>query len=296
MRFEELELKSLVVNKENDRHGEVLNEQAAIHWLLEHRSQHMRNLAKDVVEVGEIYEPPLVHKVGRSFVVFDGNRRTTTLKLLQNPDLAPSIVWSEFYKDLREQWKGDFPTKITCQIEDDRERLDEILYRRHTGQKNGVGQSRWDSSAKTFFERRTGKNTKLDIAETVEQILHDGGHLDKEKNIPRSTFKRLLSAEQFRNRAGVSIQNNSLVFTHKKEASIAALSRIAHNLIDKEVTLDDVWDNAAKRRYLDRLEKEGVLPTVNDIQMMNAQSPQNQANRSLELSQKRLDPVLNDGT
>lgn len=264
MKYQTISLKKLAVNRANDRHGELVSEDAAIEWLLAHKANHMRNLAKDVVRSGEIYEPPLVLDEAGVFVVFDGNRRTTTLKLLSEPQRAPSSDWAAFYTDLRKQWVGDFPEAVACQVEDDRERLDEILYRRHTGQQNGVGQSQWDGPAKTNFERRTGKNTKIDVAEAVEAFLHKKGLLNEGDRIPRSNMKRLFSAEQFRNRAGISVDKNSLAFTHDVEKVAQALSRIARDLVSKEITLDDLWDNDAKRKYLNTLDSEGVLPSIAD--------------------------------
>lgn len=265
MQYKTIPLDEIEVNKANDRHGEMLSEDAAIEWLLTHRAEHMRNLAKDIVAAGQIYEPPLVRKEGDKYVVYDGNRRTTTLKLLRNPQKAPSSDWSKFFTSLRQEWNGKFPEGIDCQIEQDPDRLDEILFRRHTGQQSGVGQSQWDQSAKTNFERRTGKNTKIDLAEEIELLLLKHGRIQPNQRIPRSNMKRLLSAEQFRNRAGISIEENKLVLTHQQDKVLDALTRIATDLIDKEVTLDDLWDNVSKRTYLDRLDRNGHLPTVADL-------------------------------
>ncbi len=250
MKIQNIELSLLTVNRANDRHGELIDEDAAIDWLLKHRTLHMRNLAKDIVDSGEIYEPPLVHKEGDRFVVYDGNRRTAALKLLGQPQLSPSKDWLDFFTSLRAEWDGKFPSKIACQVENDRERLDEILYRRHTGQQRGVGQSQWDAEAKSYFEKRTGKRTKINVAEEIEKILHGAKRLTPEQRIPRSNLNRLLSAEQFRNRAGVAVDGNKLKFTHEESKVIDALARIALDLISRKKTLDDIWDNNAKRKYL----------------------------------------------
>ncbi|MEO0961649.1 MAG: hypothetical protein AAFY01_04425, partial [Pseudomonadota bacterium] len=84
------------------------------------------------------------------------------------------------------------------------------------------------------------------------------------KKIPRSNLNRLLSAEAFRNRVGVSLTGNKLVFTHKREKSLSALFRIVEDLATKKKVLDDIWDNTAKRKYLNELEAEGILPTISD--------------------------------
>lgn len=264
MKIQRVRLNDLIVNRANDRHGELISQDAAFEWLLTHRGLHMRNLAKDIVQSQQIYEPPLVREENGKFVVYDGNRRVTALKLLGEPQMAPSQDWAEFFSELRSAWNGEFPEDIECQVEQDRERLDEILYRKHTGQQSGVGQSQWDAEAKSNFQKRTGKNTKVDIAEEIERLLRSAGRLHENDRIPRSNMKRLLSAEQFRNRAGIAVEKNKLKFTHDEEKVLGALEKIARDLISKRITLDNLWDNDAKRRYLDELDRSGVLPTAAD--------------------------------
>lgn len=89
MAYKELALQALSVNSANDRHGELENETAAIAWLFTNHESAMRKLAKDLAETGEIYEPPLVWPDGATYVVFDGNRRVTCLKLIAQPKRAP---------------------------------------------------------------------------------------------------------------------------------------------------------------------------------------------------------------
>lgn len=92
MAFRKLALNALVVNRANDRHGELENETVAIAWLFNEREAHMRSLAKDIVEQGEIYEYPLVSPEKSKFIVFDGNRRVTCFKLLDDPRRAPTTA------------------------------------------------------------------------------------------------------------------------------------------------------------------------------------------------------------
>lgn len=269
MNIKSLQLSELSVNSANDRHGELAGEQAAIEWLLTHRSAHMRNLTKDVVSEGRIYEPPLVHEDGDKYVVYDGNRRITCLKLLSEPQKAPSKDWADFFTAKRSEWKGKFPDKVQCQVEPDRDTLDEILYRRHTGGQSGVGQSQWDAAAKSNFVRRTGKKTRVNLAEEIENRLREAGHLKERSRLPRSNLNRLLSAEAFRNRVGISIVKNRVEFTHDVGKVTMALARIAQDLSSKKITLEDIWDNTGKRTYLDNLGKEGLLPTVADALPQN---------------------------
>lgn len=262
MSYRLLPLSALLVNRLNDRHGELENETAAIAWLFNNREQHMKNLAKDIVETGEIYEPPLVSPDGEEFIVFDGNRRITCLKVLQDPRKAPNAELRRYFTELQSKWEGAFPDRIQCQVEADRDRIDDILFRRHTGSQSGVGQSTWDDRMKANFVNRTGKGTAVSVADEVERRLASADLLPSRRKIPRSTMNRLLSSEAFRNRVGFSISKGRFEFTHQEPIVLKALQRIADDLAHKRVVLGHIWDVDGKRAYLDRLEDEGLLPTA----------------------------------
>jgi hypothetical protein len=264
MSYKPLPLSALLINRANDRHGELENETASIAWLFNNRETHMRNLAKDLVAKGEVFEPPLVYEEGGKFTVFDGNRRVTCLKLIVDPKRAPTTELQTFFSDLKSKWVGKFPDKLTCQIESDRDRIDDILFRRHTGSQNGVGQSTWDDRMKNTFAQRTGKGGGISVADEIEKRLLAAGMAPTRKKIPRSTLNRLLSAEVFRNRLGFSISKGKFEFTHSEQKVLVALQRVADDLASKRVVLGDIWDVDGKRSYLDKLETEGLLPTAKD--------------------------------
>lgn len=263
MAIRNLPLGLLEINRANDRHGELENETAAIAWLFNEREQHMRNLAKDIVDRGEIYELPLVSPDKDKFIVFDGNRRVTCLKLLDDPRRAPTVELQAFFREQRAGWRGSFPENFQCQIEADRDRIDEILFRRHTGTQNGVGQSTWDDRMKATFVARTGKGSGPSVADEIEKRLADAHLLPSRRKIPRSTLNRLLSAEPFRNRVGISMKGGRFEFTHDKATSLGALARIANDLASREVVLGHLWDVDGKEAYLNKLEDEGILPGPN---------------------------------
>ena len=96
-----------------------------------------------------------------------GNRRVTCLKLLEKPSRAPTQELQKFFGELRKLWIGEFPKTITCQVEKDRDRMDNILYRRHTGSQSGVGQSTWDDRMKNNFILRTGQGSGFNVADEV---------------------------------------------------------------------------------------------------------------------------------
>lgn len=261
MDLRRIALDDLAINSANDRHGELDSETAAIAWLFNEREQHMRNLTKDIVRCGEVFELPLVVPSGKSFLVFDGNRRVTCLKMLASPSQAPTSVLRDFFRDQRANWIGEFPTEIECQVETDRDRIDEILFRRHTGTQQGIGQSTWDDRMKRNFVDRTGRSGAVTLADGIESLLQDEGLLPARK-IPRSTLNRLLSAEALRNKVGVSFKNNRFHIIGNRQEVLSALSRIATDLAERELVLGNIWDTKGKLAYLEKLEYEGTLPTT----------------------------------
>lgn len=274
MSVKSIKIAALIVNRANDRHGELENETAAIAWLFNTRETHMRNLTKDIVEKSKIFELPLVWPDGSRFVVYDGNRRVTCLKLLTQPSNAPSIELQQFFASQRELWSGEFPQTIQCQIEANREIIDEILFRRHTGTQNGIGQSTWDDRMKATFVARTGQGNIFNVADEIETRLTSANLLPGRKKIPRSTLNRLLSAELFRNRLGFSVSKGRFEFTHDETVSLAALARVAEDLANRRLVLGDIWDVEGKRKYLDQLEREEVLPSAqHGLALLEAKIP-----------------------
>ncbi|WP_068026761.1 hypothetical protein [Rhodoplanes sp. Z2-YC6860] len=273
MSYRQIPLDALIINRANDRHGELENETAAIAWLFNNFEQHMRNLAKDIVSSGEVFEPPLVFPEGDKFVVFDGNRRMTCLKLLDKPRRAPTVELQEFFSEQRSKWPGDFPHSIHGQIETDRDRIDDILFRRHTGNQGGVGQTTWDDRMKSNFVNRTGMGGGFNVADEIEKRLTEANMLPRKK-IPRSSLNRLLSSDVFRNRAGFSVNKGKFELTHAEPMVLRALRRIADDLAEKKIVLADIWDVDGKRAYLDQLETESALPTAaHAIRRDNAANP-----------------------
>jgi hypothetical protein len=264
MTYKMLSLESLVVNPANDRHGELENETAAIARLFALREPHMRSLAKDLVAKGEVFEPPLVYPEGDKFIVADGNRRATCLKLLAKPRRAPTVELQDFFTALRKQWTDTFPEKIQCRVEADRDRVDDILFRRHTGSQNGIGQSTWDDRMKNNFVIRTGKSAGTNVSDEIEKRLKLANLLPAKK-IPRSNMNRLLSAEAIRNRLGFSVKKGKFEYLRNEGAVHRALNRVANDLATGRLTLNDIWDTERKLAYIDGLDDEGMLPTIADM-------------------------------
>ena len=264
-KLDEISIYNLIVNPNNDRHGELVDEKTAIEELLNTMPSHMKELAKDISKSCEIFNLPLVIPSKKSkYIVCDGNRRITCLKLLNKPELAPTDDWQNFFRKQMEASDKKIPNKIECHIETNQEWIEEYLYRIHTGAQKGVGQIYWNNRAQMYFVERTGKNNKVDLAGFIENALRSNNLIDDTTKVKHTNVARLLSSEEFRSRVGLSVKNNKVIFIKDNYKSLVALKRIFDDLSTGELNLNHLLINENKRKYLNDLEAEGVLPSVHD--------------------------------
>ena len=87
------------------------------------------------------------------------------------------------------------------------------------------------------------------------------------------SMSRLLSAEHFRNRVGFSLKKGKFIYTHSEAKVLSALSRIANDMVERNVVLGNIWDIDGKNAYLDILEAENVLPTEKDYRNNTRDAP-----------------------
>jgi len=293
MAYSIVKLSQLNVNQHNDRHGELPSEDEAIKWLLKNRSSHMKNLAKDIASEGKVYEPPLVFKGEDGYIVLDGNRRVTCLKLLNNPTLSPNESWLKFFQKQAADFKGGtVPSSAECRVETDLDYIDELLYRRHTGSQSGIGQSHWDDVAKANFVERSGKKTKINLAEEIENLLKKSELVSAGFSLPRSNLNRLLSGQSQRNRVGISLKKNKITFTHDPETVMVGLKKIAEDLKLGKIILKDIWDIQGKNKYLNLLASDDLLPKVEHAldELLEFKYPYPKAKKVKEGGKKKDDP------
>lgn len=274
MSIESIAIKNLIVNPANDRHGETASESDAINWLLEKHEEHMKALAKDIAAEGRLYEYPLVSKFNGKYLVFDGNRRITCLKLMKEPQLSPDDKWRRFFTNIVSGALKSLPNEVECHVEGDSDVIDEILYRRHTGIQNGVGQTGWNDRAKANFINRTGKKKRNSIAAEIEKLLKKEGALQPDQFLPLANLDRLLSNQKLQQRLGLILDESGIILTHEKTIVLKALKRVAWDMINHDITLVDLWKNTTKERYLDRLETEGVLPKTEHALPIKKDTPE----------------------
>lgn len=159
------EVKNIGVNKllldlENPRFPrEVSGQRAAINLMLEIQEEKIIRLAKDIAINGlDPSENLMVYESEEEpgfYIVAEGNRRTTALKLLMQPTLSDNARVRKIFAKIKDTSSHSI-TKISCVIFDD-EGYEHWVNLKHTGDNKGVGRERWTTPEADRYKAKHGK-------------------------------------------------------------------------------------------------------------------------------------------
>lgn len=202
-------LTDLTVWTENPRIQKAPNEQAAIRSIYEQSSRNPAlshrafvNLAESILEHGfeNEVDPVIVTRSGGSYLVNDGNRRVSAMKVMSDLPAYQGMLTESDYSRLSrgvQDHPNSVPDAITVAVfsdsREDRERLNGILLRKHDGPHEGVGTLPWSLEAKDRFANRLYFSDKLEApfeAQFGESLTSYMGGNDS-----RSTTRRVMSSK-----------------------------------------------------------------------------------------------------
>lgn len=150
MESKNIKITNLFLDVENYRFEKQNSQLEAIVKMIYTAKEKLFNLAEDILNVGmNPTDKPLVIKgtEDNQYIVLEGNRRLTSLKLLCNPDLIPDDFASlrkKFIK-LRAERQKNIPLYIDCEVCADRMEADIWIKRKHAQGLNGIGVEQWNS-------------------------------------------------------------------------------------------------------------------------------------------------------
>lgn len=260
MQFIDLSIEDLKINPSNDRHGPTASEDTAIAWLFDNKAREMQSLARRIAADGRIFDSPLVVQQDGKYLVKDGNRRATCLKLIHNPTRAP-YKFRKFFSDLKSEAGVDLSRLVTCQLEDTMEIADEIIGLRHNGTQQGSGQLMWGPREKAIHANRTSGKSDYEWPQLVESYLIEAGYENEAKAVKRSTLDRVLSAKKRRQKLGIDRnEQGKLVSTQQGYDILPLLLRLVEDMKADRLTLKETLVAKDIDNYLTKLQSEKLLP------------------------------------
>ncbi len=200
-----LKLDDLCVWSDNPRHftenlAETgVEESGIINILIEIVGENkMFNLICDIVKsgglMGNIF-PIIVQKNDKN-LVYDGNRRISSLKLINNPDICESDSLKRKIKKLVDGIKDlSFVDTVMVYITNEEEAL-ELMDKTHNGEMDGVGLIPWEAFQRDGSLVKRGQTAKYPLSYNISTIL---GYSKKSHfKIPYTDLNRLFGSKKIR--------------------------------------------------------------------------------------------------
>ena len=167
----ELSIDELLLDQENPRLGSTSSQSETLAGIVMLNSGHFRNLMGSIRDDGLDPGDSLYvvrSEDGQDFVVLEGNRRLSALKVLSNPDiLAGTDLPDAVRKPLVREATGfnrSVVEPIRCVRFDHRDEANDWIRRRHTGVAGGEGRITWKP---LDIQRFANDYTTIDVIEFV---------------------------------------------------------------------------------------------------------------------------------
>ena len=198
--YANIELNKLMIWSDNPRHfteGIDVNEydeNEIINILIDVvGTDKMFNLMADIVSsnglMGNIL--PVVVQKDNKYLVYDGNRRVSSLKLLNNPNIAEDDSLKTKNKKLVKDCDLSFSNKLNVYVTDEENAL-ELMDKIHNGEQEGVGLIPWEAFQRDYSLVKRGKKAKYTFAYQVSSIM--GFSKKAHFKIPYTDLDRLFSS------------------------------------------------------------------------------------------------------
>ncbi|MCS5421873.1 MULTISPECIES: hypothetical protein [Psychrilyobacter] len=308
-----LDVDKIGLDFRNPRLEESQSEFESLKSMLKNQKDKIYPLALDILERGlNPSENIITTKKNGKYIVLEGNRRITSLKLLKNPKLIENIDINLFkrFTRLHKKFMENPIEKIECiNFENEKDALYWIDLK-HTGENKGKGVVSWTTQQQQLFQGRYKNETSKEI--NVLKLLEKYGtfnesYKNKLGNIPLTNLNRLLSDPDIREVIGINFKNNNLFLKEDKkiEKTIEYLEEIGKDLMDKKIKVGDIY---TKEKRVDYISKVSSRIKEKDSSGENRQSVQNplvknnqiildeNEKKAIELndSNKKVPPVENN--
>lgn len=264
-------LGNLNVDLSNFRIGEVDSSREAYRLMIQEEGGNLVNLAEDILNNGMSPAESLI--VGHDpdnkgqFIVYEGNRRITALKLLQAPALtAETDIHAAFVK-LGRQFSQNPITHIDCVVFPDKDTALVWIERKHT-YLEGRGISPWGSPAKHRFQVHNKGVHRRSMA-VIEHLDAAGKLSDSLRTalLQRTTnLDRVLQMPYFVKTLGVQIADDGQVNFGNGDlkAGNALLLDIVRILADKKFNVDKIKTKEQRKDFIDQFLDRSVLGAPED--------------------------------
>lgn len=256
-------ISQLVLDEKNPRFAEPMSQDEMIAEFA--KQPKTAGLAKHIAAKGLdplaiLAVSPVAGRQSR-FVVREGNRRLSALKLLHNPSLAGSVALTNKFQSIANGAEVSIPRDAPCAVFTDK-RVDEWMAIKHGGVGNGEGTAEWGAQEKGRFDDRTGRSTPHSPALSIldHAVRKNWITPEEVKKVTMSNLTRLLSDSDVQASWGLK----ELGSAGTAALDEATLKRLSQRLV-KDWTkggnerVATIYSKTDRKKYAARVSKEETV-------------------------------------
>ncbi len=315
--YELIDIDDLYPFPENYRFDPVSNFEEAILTMVEVMGPKLITLTRSILDRGGI-DPSILpnvifysHENKHKYIVLEGNRRVTALKIIHNVDIIIKSRHYEKYKTLLSKYNTNNLThKIMCAVYSKKEDSDSWTFLRHTGENDGEGLISWDPISVERFKVTTGLE-KPNVSYCLNKYLIENNL----KRIPpktSTTFLRILNSSYGKKYYGLSVLDNNLHFDYSKDETMQKIDLLYKYIEDgiinsrncNKSTEIESWISLLDKQYLslncmeidistsvNATQPLASLPDPIMKQNINSEITENPTDVSKQITKEKIGPV-----
>lgn len=254
MFVDKINVNNLLLDLDNSRFpNQPENQRQAIEFMLKQQGDKLFKLAKDIIEFG--LDPSerlvVVKDESENYVVVEGNRRVTTLKLLQNIDIVDEDKTTRKIKGLLASNPG-VPQVVECVIyQQDDEGYEHWVNLKHTGENDGIGRVHWKGQE---VDRHRAKHGETSFGNQLITFITKESSISSSIKSNTSKLKitnitRLLGDPAVRDRLSLHMVAGSLFCKCPKEQFIKSITKLLDEMLETD-------DNGKVQFTVNRIKKK----------------------------------------
>lgn len=232
-----IKINKLLLDVNNPRFPDSAdNQRDAISKMLDIQSDKIINLAEDIINNGlDPSENILVYESEDEqgfYVVAEGNRRITALKLLSSPELAPNEKLRKIFDKMQHTLKSEINSVDNCVIFDD-DSYEHWVNMKHTGQNAGIGRVDWTAPEKARHMARSGKlSFGHQLLESVQINFNHDDNIKFRKHLKISNINRLLDDPDVRKKMDIDVNKSYLYCYQPHSRFLEQINKILTAMIE----------------------------------------------------------------
>ena len=222
-----IRITDLLLYIENPRFEPVKDQKHALAVMMEKMKKKIKKLAKHIAIYGlNPGKPWYVVPNNGKYIVHEGNRRLTAIKLINDPTIIKlDKKTNAFFRNLKKNFGENIPQSVNCTVYTSGKHALPWIKLEHTGENGGAGLVKW-SSEQTSRYIALVSDSKPALGALYLGFMRDNG-IPGVDNIKASSLTRLVSTPIVRKKIGLYFKNRLPKCTKATKDVVSNLKKVS---------------------------------------------------------------------